>query len=164
MYLLSNSRPRRRLAAWIGLLCLLVPAGIALAQSAAQIESEEVKRVGSRLACQCGSCKSTIACDMPGGCAYCKRVKTQIAQMQSRGESDQSIIGKLVQGGEKYLAPPGKMGFIAPYLALAFGLGVIVWFVRSQRKPAAEAPAGGAQDQALERYHDRIERDMEKLE
>src|ERR1017187_6049995 len=114
--------------AWLFLILTAVPV---FAQSAADLESDNVKRVGSRLACQCGSCKSTIACEMAAGCGYCKRVKTRIAQMQSTGKSDQDIIDQLVkESGESYLAPPGAFGWLTPYLAALFGLGVIFWFVR----------------------------------
>lgn len=137
------------------------------AQSAAQLESNEVKRVASRLACQCGSCKSTVACEMPGGCGYCKRMKTQIAQAQTSGKSDQAIIDQLVKenGPEIYLSEPGTWGWLAPYLAAVLGLGVIFWFVRKNLKPTAVA-AGGAplDDTHFDRYHERIEKDLEKLE
>src|SRR5271165_3919537 len=113
-------------------LLLLVCASLGFAQTAAELETPDVKRVASRLACQCGSCKSTIACEMPGGCGYCKRFKTKIAQMQKIGASDKQIIDTIVKenGPDMYLAEPGTWGWLTPYLAAALGLLVIYWFVR----------------------------------
>jgi cytochrome c-type biogenesis protein CcmH/NrfF len=146
-------------------LSLVLTAVSLFAQSAADLESDNVKRVGSRLACQCGSCKSTIACEMPGGCGYCKRVKTRIAQMQSSGKSDQDIIDSLVkESGESYLAPPGAFGWLTPYLAALFGLGVIFWFVRRSTKTPAVADGPDVPSDVFDRYHEKIEKDLEKLE
>ncbi len=141
--------------------------GSAFAQSAAQLESDDVKRVASRLACQCGSCKSTVACEMPGGCGFCKRVKTKIAQMQAGGASDKQVIAAVVKesGPDMFLAEPGTWGWLTPYLAGALGLVVIYWFVRrSMRAPAMAAAGPPIDHEALDRYHERIEKDLEKLE
>lgn len=139
----------------------------ALAQTAAEIESDDVKRVASRLACQCGSCKSTTACEMPGGCGFCKRVKTKIARMQGVGASDKQIIDQIVKddGPQMYLAEPGAMGWLTPYIVAALGLLVIFWFVRRNLK-VTPATVGGppVDDPVLDRYHERIERDLQKLE
>ena len=148
--------------AWLFLILTAVPV---FAQSAADLESDNVKRVGSRLACQCGSCKSTIACEMAGGCGYCKRVKTRIAQMQSTGKSDQDIIDQLVkESGESYLAPPGAFGWLTPYLAALFGLGVIFWFVRRNTRAPATAEGPEVSSEVFDRYHEKMEKDLEKLE
>jgi cytochrome c-type biogenesis protein CcmH/NrfF len=168
MFRLPNHN-RRRLgkvsSAGLALLLLVLPVIAAIEPSAADLESDNVKRVGSRLACQCGSCKSTIACEMPGGCGYCKRVKTRIAQLQADGKSDQDVIDQLVkESGESYLAPPGAFGWLTPYLAALFGLGVIYWFVRRSTRAHAVAQGPAVGSEVFNRYHDKIEKDMEKLE
>jgi cytochrome c-type biogenesis protein CcmH/NrfF len=163
--LLSRAQ-RKRPSLSIALAILCLTAFSACAQTAAQIESEEVKRVGAHLACNCG-CKSTVACEMPGGCQTCKRLRTQIAQMQNAGKSDQAIIDEMVKenGPQIYLAEPGAIGWLTPFLAVAFGLGVIYWFVRRNLKTTALAAGGVPVDaQVLDRYHERIEKDLEKLE
>ena len=131
-------------------------------QSAADLEADSVKRVAKRMACQCGSCKESTACEMPGGCGYCKRVKTEISQLQSKGQSDQQIIAKLVKenGQDTFLAEPGIFGWLAPYLAILAGLGLIFWFVRRHLKTTAPA----VDSDAFNRYHDRIEKELETLE
>lgn len=143
-----------------------------MAQTAAEIESEDVKRVGARLACQCGSCQGTIACEMPGGCGYCKRMKTKIAQMQKVGADDKQIIAQIVKenGPKLYLAEPGAGGWAIPYAAAGLGALAIVFFVRRNLKSHPAAPqtaaAGGppVDDTLLDRYNDRIEKDLQKLE
>jgi cytochrome c-type biogenesis protein CcmH/NrfF len=149
------------------LLLALLTACAMLAQSAARLDSPDVKRVGSRLACQCGSCNSTVVCEMPGGCGYCKRIRTQIAQLKDDGKSDQAVIDQIVKenGPNMYLGEPGTWGWLAPYLAAALGLLVIAWFVRRSLR-ASPAAAGGppVDNQVLDRYNERIEKDLEKLE
>lgn len=146
-------------------IAILLAAGC-FAQTAAQLESDDVKRVGSRLACKCGSCNSTVSCEMPGGCGYCKRVKTQIVDLQSKGNSDRQIIDRLVQenGKDTYIGEPGVMGWLAPYLALAAGLGLIFWFVRRHLRAPAMETSPPVDAEVFTRYHERIEKDLEKLE
>jgi cytochrome c-type biogenesis protein CcmH/NrfF len=159
MYRLRNKRLS-------GILLLGLVSTSLWAQTAAQIESEEVKRVGMRLACQCGSCKSTVSCEMPGGCGYCKRMKGEIARMQMAGKSDKVIIDQLVKenGPQIYLAEPGTWGWLTPYLAAALGLAVIYWFVRRSLKAPVAAGGAPVDHEVLDKYHERIERDLEKLE
>ncbi|MBV8820982.1 MAG: cytochrome c-type biogenesis protein CcmH [Acidobacteriaceae bacterium] len=154
----------RSLGSALVILVLLGAPGL-WAQSAAEIESDSVKRVGARLACFCG-CKSTVACEMPGGCQSCKRMKTQIAKLQMDGKSDQAIIDQMVKenGPQIYLAEPGTFGWLIPYLAAALGLFVIYWFVRRNLRTPAPADGPPLDSEVLHRYHDRIEKDLEKLE
>ncbi len=103
---------------------------------------------------------------MPGGCGYCKRVKTQIAQKQAVGQSDKQIIDQLVaeSGKDTYIGEPGVMGWLAPYLALALGLAFLVWLVRRYVRTSNPATVPPVDPRILDRYHDRIEKDLEKLE
>ena len=147
---------------WRTSLTILFIAASCFGQSAADLEADSVKRVAKRMACQCGSCKESTACEMPGGCGYCKRVKTEISQLQSKGQSDQQIIAKLVKenGQDTFLAEPGILGWMTPYLAILAGLGLIFWFVRRHLKTA---PAT-VNSEVFNRYHDRIEKDLETFE
>ncbi len=83
-----------------------------------------------------------------------------------QGKSDKAIIDQLVKenGSGMYLAEPGAFGWIAPYLALAAGLAVIYWFVRRQLKPQSAATVPPVDPEVLNRYNERIEKDLEKLE
>lgn len=52
---------------------LTIAAGTVFAQSESQIASDEVKRVGSHLNCQCGGCKDDANCMMSGGQCHLDR-------------------------------------------------------------------------------------------
>ena len=147
-----------------GLCFLLI--SVCYGQTAADLESDNVKRVGSRLACKCGSCQSSVACEMPGGCGYCKRIKTEIFRQQALGKSDKQIIDQLVQenGQDTFIGEPGVMGWLAPYLAVLAGLAFIFWFVRRHLKAPAAATVPPVSPDVLNRYHERIEKDLENLE
>jgi cytochrome c-type biogenesis protein CcmH/NrfF len=145
--------------------------GVALAQTESEIESDEVKRVGTHIACQCGSCTENVNCMMSAGqCHFCKPARTKIYSMQRAGMSDSQIIGAFIQeyGQKIFRGDPNNFFWLVPYLSLAAG-GVVVWLilrrVRSHQtlKPAVAGPAPGG-DAELARYRDAIERDLSKLE
>jgi len=143
----------------------------ALAQTAAEKPSVDVRRVGARLACQCG-CKDSVATCSMLECSFSKPAKERIAQMQAVGMSDEQIIQAFVRdyGPGIYLATPNAWGWIVPYAAVGLGLVMIWLFMKRYRKPQAleEIGAGpeGApiDDPALEKYKDQIEKDLAKLE
>lgn len=130
-----------------------------LAQMPAQWGSVDVKRVGHRIACQCG-CPDTVAtCNMLE-CSFSKPAKERIFKMQQAGVPDQAIIDAFLKeyGPAIYRGAPNAFGWVIPYAALGAGLAMIVWFVRKYRKPlAAAAPELG-------RYREQIEKDLAHLE
>ena len=67
----------------------------------------DVRRVGARIACQCG-CKDTLATCSMLECHFGKPGKEKIAQMQTAGMNDDQIVQSFIREyGEKvYLAPP----------------------------------------------------------
>jgi cytochrome c-type biogenesis protein CcmH/NrfF len=148
------------------LLTLLV-AITALAQTASQKPSVDVRRVAHRLACQCG-CKDSVATCAMLECHFSKPAKEKIAKMQAEGKSDQAILDAFVQefGAGVLLDEPSAYGWIVPYVALAAGLGVIGLFIRKYRKPRPVAELGPMEidDPALEKYREQIEKDLAKLE
>jgi cytochrome c-type biogenesis protein CcmH/NrfF len=88
--------------------------------------------------------------------------------MQAAGKSDDQIVDAFVQeNGKDVLAiRPGPMGVIGPWGALALGAILVIFVIRriAARKPAL-APAEAAIDsEVLDRYHERIEKDLAKLE
>lgn len=142
-------------------------AAAALAQTASEKPSVDVRRVGSRLACKCG-CKDSVASCSMLECEFSKPAKLRIAQMQAVGYSDQQIIQAFVRdyGADIYLAEPNAWGWIVPYLSVGAGL-VIVWlFIRKYRKPRPIPELGPIQldDPALEKYKEQIEKDLANLE
>jgi cytochrome c-type biogenesis protein CcmH len=139
----------------------------ALAQTASEKPSVDVRRVGSRLACQCG-CKDSVATCSMLECSFSKPAKERIAQMQAVGMSDEQIIQAFVRdyGPGIYLATPNAWGWIVPYASVVLGLAMIWLFVKRYRKPKAlaEVPTLEIDDPALEKYKDQIEKDLAKLE
>lgn len=149
------------------LLALLLAAA-ALAQTASEKPSLDVRRVGARIACQCG-CKDTLATCSMLECHFGKPGKEKIAQMQSAGMNDDQIVQSFIREfGEKvYLAPPSAWGWIVPYASIGFGMVVIWLFVRRYYKPRpAMADLGPIEidDPALKKYKDQIEKDLANLE
>jgi len=142
-------------------------AALAWAQTAAEKPSVDTRRVGARLACQCG-CKDSVATCSMLECSFSKPAKERIAKMQALGMSDQQIIDTFIReyGAGIYLAPPNLFGMLVPYLAAAAGL-VVVWaFIRKYRKPQPLPELGPIQldDPALAKYKDQIEKDLANLE
>ncbi|HUB34166.1 MAG TPA: cytochrome c-type biogenesis protein CcmH [Bryobacteraceae bacterium] len=160
---------RRRFAAcptW-ALTLALVAAVMGLAQTASEKPSNDVRRVGSRIRCQCGCGDSVATCSMLE-CEFSKPAKLKIAQMQAVGMSDEQIIQSFIRqyGPGIYLAPPNAFGWIVPYASVGVGLVIIWMFIKKYRKPKPLAEIGPVEidDPALEKYKDQIEKDLANLE
>src|SRR6476646_11584227 len=97
-------------------LLILMVAVAALAQTASEKPSVDVRRVGARVACQCG-CKDSVATCSMLECHFSKPAKERIAQMQSASMSDEQIVQAFIRdyGAGIYLAPPNAFGWIVPY-------------------------------------------------
>ena len=161
-----------RMPRWLRLqkpqmLALLLGA-VALAQTSSELISPDVRRVGSRLACLCGSCKNTVGdCPMLQ-CHYSSPAREKIAKLQGMGASDDNIVDGFVRDtGRQALSSPPTEGFqllawITPFAAILAGLGGIFIYMRRYRpnqKPVAEIDPA-----VLDHYRDRIEKDMAKLD
>jgi len=140
---------------------LLVLAAVGLSQTP-QIESSDVERVGSHIACQCGGCKESVSCPMAKrGCGFCVPAKAKIYKMQKAGMSDSAIIDvyKKEFGDKVYLADPSSLFWLTPTLVILLGAMGILYFVRKNQRPARVAvPA----DPAIEKYRDEMDREMNK--
>jgi cytochrome c-type biogenesis protein CcmH len=150
----------------ICLAVLLVAA--ALAQTASEKPSLDVRRVAAHLKCQCGGCPDSVASCSMLECHFSKPAKEKIAQMQAAGASDDGIIQSFVKefGAGVYLAPPNAFGWIVPYAMVGVGLAMIWAFVKKYRKPKPIAELGTIEidDPALAKYKDQIEKDLASLE
>jgi cytochrome c-type biogenesis protein CcmH len=146
---------------------VILIAAAALAQTASEKPSVDVRRVGARLKCQCGCPDSVATCSMLE-CHFSKPAKEKIAQMQAAGVADGEIVKTFVKdvGADVYLAPPNAFGWIVPYAAVGLGMVGIWLFIKRYRKPAALAPLNVMEidDPALEKYKDQIEKDLANLE
>ena len=139
----------------------------ALAQTASEKPSVEVRRVGARLACKCGCTDSVATCSMLE-CHFSKPAKEKIARMQAAGSTDEQIVQSFLKefGAAIYLAPPNALGWIVPYASVGVGVLIILAFIRKYRKakPLTEIGEIEIDDPALSKYKDEIERDLAKLD
>ncbi len=144
----------------------LLLAGVVLPQtSSVQYVTPEIRRVGDKLACKCGSCNNTVATCQMLQCHYSEPAREKIAKMQSEGASDQGVIDSFVQelGLSALASPPATgfhlLGWLMPFIALALGLlGIAIWMKRF-RGPRTAIPT-----QADDRYRERIEKEMAELD
>jgi cytochrome c-type biogenesis protein CcmH/NrfF len=158
----------------IAILFLLTASSVRLhAQTEAQIESDQVKRVGTHLSCQCGACQENLNCLMSSGqCHFCKPARTKIYQAQTSGQSDAQIIQSFItEYGEKiFRHDPNNYFWTVPYISLGLGLLAIIFVLRKIKshpslKPAAAGHAPPPDnDPELARYRDAIEKETERLE
>jgi cytochrome c-type biogenesis protein CcmH/NrfF len=153
-------------AAYAAFLALALVAA-ALAQTASEKPSADVRRVGQRLQCQCGCKDSVSTCSMLE-CSFSKPAKERIARMQAAQYSDDQIIQAFVRdnGPGIYLAPPSAFGWIVPYLSIFAGLLIIWGFLKKYLKPKPLTGLGSMEidDPALEPYKEQIEEDLKKLD
>src|SRR5690242_8453743 len=100
-------------------LLLTVLAAAAIAQTAAEKPSLDVRRVGARIHCQCG-CKDSVATCSMLECHFSKPAKERIAAMQTAGTPDNQIVQTFIRefGQDVYLAPPNAFGWIVPYATI----------------------------------------------
>ena len=149
------------------LLLLLLPLAFLVAQTASEKPSVDVRRVGTRLQCQCG-CKDSVATCSMLECGFSKPAKERIARMQAVGMSDEQIIQAFIRdyGQSIYLAPPSAVGWIVPYVSVGIGLLIIWAFIKKYRKPKPLPELGRIEidDPELEKYKDQIEKDLANLE
>lgn len=150
-------------------LLLLAVSALCLAQSASELTTPPIRRVGDKLACLCGRCKNTVATCQMLGCGYATPARQQIAQMQTIGANDENIIGKFItKEGRRALAVPPAEGFqllswTMPFVAIAIGLMAIWAWMRRERR-VATAPAAPLDPAVLEKYRERIDQDLAKLD
>jgi cytochrome c-type biogenesis protein CcmH/NrfF len=162
-------RPKLRRSIFYALLAVTA-AAVAIAQTESQIQSEQVKRVGTHMNCQCGACNENLNCLMSAGeCHFCKPARTKIFEMQQSGQSDDVIVASFIKEyGQKIFRPdPASSFWMVPWVSLAVG-GLLVWFVlRRMRHKAAlvHATAGAVPiDPAIARYMAAAEKESDGLD
>jgi cytochrome c-type biogenesis protein CcmH/NrfF len=138
---------------------LAIAAGLCLAQTAVDLDSDPVNRVAKKMLCNCG-CAQDMACKMEPGCGICKRAKTKIFALQTAGKSDSQILDEFVaENGKQILAiTPGLFGTAGPFIALSLGAIVVLLVIKRYRKPHPAVPE--IDPDVLER----INKDMAKLD
>jgi cytochrome c-type biogenesis protein CcmH len=149
---------------------LALLSALAMAQVSSELITPEIRRVGSRLACLCKSCKNSVGDCAMLACHYSKPARERIRDQQAAGKSDDEIVASFVQEqGRQALVVPPNDGFSAlawwmPPVMVGLGLTLIAWFIVRMRKPAAAVAQPGANQAAMDRYKDSIEKDLAKLD
>lgn len=150
------------------LLLAIALAGICLPQTATRLVTPEIRRVGDKLACKCGSCNNTVATCQMLECHYSLPAREKIGSMQKAGASDQAIVDTFVKesGLAALASPPAEgfnlLGWIMPFIAICFGLvAVAMWFKRMSRPKLAASQVEPVIDR---KYQQRIDRELEELE
>ncbi len=139
----------------------LILTAAAQAQPRVPSQQVDVRRVGARLACQCG-CPDTVASCSMMGCPFSPAARDKIAKMQSQGMSDATIIDDFTKsyGAGIFRAAPNALGWLIPYLILAMGTVAVIWFVLRSRRPKPQL----AVDSRLAQYNDQIEKELQNLD
>lgn len=147
---------------------VLLLAALSLGQVSSELITPDIRRVGMKLACLCGSCKNSVGdCPMLA-CHYAMPAREKIRDLQAQGKSDQQIIDQFVadEGLRALVVPPAEgfnlLAWLMPFAMLGIGLAAIWWFIKRYAKPA---PASPDLDPALlERYQASIDKDLSKLD
>lgn len=145
-------------------------AAVCLPQVSTQYVTPEIKRVGAKLACKCGVCNNTVATCPMLQCEYALPARQKIAAMQQEGKPDNVILASLVkEGGLSALAEPPQSGFnllgwIMPFLAILLGVGAILFYVNKYRPRTASSGLPEVDQAVLDRYRERIDKDLAKLD
>jgi cytochrome c-type biogenesis protein CcmH/NrfF len=147
--------------------CLLVMAVFLFA--GASDDSARFNDLGHRLMCACGCNQILLECNHVG-CSYSDRMRAELVTAVDRGDNDDLTLQSFVQKyGPTVLAAPTKTGFnrvawIAPYVTLILGLGLVTFIVRTWRsrpllKPA-DAPSA-LQGAELDRFRQQVRKETE---
>ena len=152
---------------WQSSLILLMMAGLCLAQTGDMVPPE-VRRVGDKLACLCGSCNNTVATCQMVGCHYTSPARARLSAMHKAGMSDEAIVDDFVKReGKKALAAPPAEGFhltawaATPLVSLG-GLAVIVLFIRRSRRKNEAEPELNADE--VSKYQQAAERELSRFD
>jgi hypothetical protein len=108
-----------------------------------------------------------MTCRMdPYPCQTCWDNKKEILKMQTAGLSDEAILAEFQKdmGSDVVAIHPGVLGSISFYAAAAFGLILVVYAIRRYSRKPAVAPAGPVDNQLLARYHEEIEKEVDRQE
>jgi cytochrome c-type biogenesis protein CcmH len=160
---MTNITHLRRPALW-----LLVAALSFTMMGAGDIDHARFAKVGGRLMCPCGCAQMLLECNHVG-CPDSDTMRAQLAAGVANGDSDDTILSRFVETyGATVLAAPAKRGFdllawIMPFLALAAGIVLVVYFVRrwQARQPR---PAFASPDVALPSFNEFRRRAREETE
>ena len=155
---------------WKTSLLILAMVAAGLAQQGTPLANPEVRRIGQKLGCQCGCQASLTECNMIN-CHFADPARLELLRRVLAGESEPAILNAFVERyGKVILRQPPEEGFfllswISPLAGAMAGLAFVWWFIRRLRRPAvAASPQNEVSSEAYDRYRERIEKDLEKLD
>ena len=102
--------------------------------------------LGHRMMCACGCNQILLECNHVG-CPLSDRMRAELVAAVDRGDNDDLTLQSFVQKyGPPVLAAPTKTGFdrvawIAPYMALVLGLGLVTFIIRAWKSRPLVMPA-----------------------
>lgn len=136
------------------------------APAVSPLTNPEVRRIGEKLLCLCGCGSTVTSCNMQH-CGFSDPARIKILKMVEAGKSEEEILASFVsENGLRVLVKPPAEGFnlvgwLMPFAGIAVGLTFVWLMIQRFRRPLAAAPAD---DAALARYRNRIEKDLERLD
>lgn len=145
--------------------------GAAVLHAAVPLTNERVRKLGQQLKCKCGCNASITDCNMIN-CHFSDPVRLKLlAMIDEGGKSDREIIDAIASeyGRDILLSPPSEgfyaLGWTMPYVGLAAGAGALWLVLKSylKKRPAPEAASAPASPD-LERYRERIDKEMSGME
>jgi cytochrome c-type biogenesis protein CcmH len=147
-------------------ICVALLAVVLLASDA---RAQPAKEIEESLTCQCG-CGLTVHTCNHLQCSFAVPVKRDVAESLANGQTAGEILERYVaRYGEKILSAPIPKGFnlaayIAPYVAVAAGLGLIVGALRRMRRRSAAAVTRPGQAPRTDAQRAKLDRELEKLD
>lgn len=145
--------------------------GAAVMHAAVPLTNERVRKLGQSLKCKCGCNASITDCNMIN-CHFSDPVRLKLLAMVDEGsKSDREIIDAIAAeyGRDILLSPPSEgfyaLGWTMPYVGLAAGAGALGLVLKSYlKKRPAGADAAPQPSAELDRYRDRIDKDLSGME
>ena len=135
--------------------CLLVLGSMFAVPAAYAQQNPHAKELAKRVQCMCGGCEDSAGlCSHPGGsfsgpCDTARAMQKDLDNRVAKNETDDAILAAYVtQYGPTVLVEPPKRGFdllawVMPVLVPILALLLVWYVVRSWRRKAQLAPAGG---------------------
>ena len=145
---------------------LLLIVLIATAPLALSADRQRVREVGQKFICVCGTCNQLLTECNHFGCPSSGPMLAEIAAELDEGQNDQSIISHFAEKyGITVLSAPPVAGFnltawIMPFLALAAGGLLVIYFVRHYRSNWRAVPAVNVD---VAKYQQKVEEELKEF-
>jgi len=150
-----------RFATKLLLIILIATTPLALAA-----DRQTVKQVGQKFVCVCGTCNQMLTECNHFGCPTSGPMLAEIAAELDEGQNDQSIISHFAEKyGISVLSAPPASGFnlaawLMPFVALAAGGMLVIYFVRQYRLKWRAVPAAEVD---VAKYQQKVEEELKKF-